>query len=71
MKTILIDNWKTSLLGIILIGAGLYTGLSAKQSWVESGPIILSGVGLLFSKDAASSAEAIVKQDLENQHPHD
>src|ERR1039458_964880 len=52
MKTTLIDNWKTSLVGLALIGAGLYTGLTAKQNWTESGPVILAGTGLIFSKDA-------------------
>ncbi len=71
MKTMIIENWKTSLLGCILIAAGLYTGLTAKQNWIESGPIILSGIGLLFSKDAQKSPEEIVKQTLENHNSHD
>ena len=71
MKTMIIENWKTSLLGLALIAAGLYTGITAKQNWFESGPIILSGVGLLFAKDAQNSPETILKQAFENQHAHE
>ena len=53
----LLNNWKTSLLGIILIACGIYTGVLARQSWTESAPVILSGIGLLFSKDAKREPE--------------
>ena len=65
MKTTLIDNWKTSLVGLALIGAGLYTGLTAKQNWTESGPVILAGTGLIFSKDAKKNPESIMKNAIE------
>lgn len=52
LKTILIENWKTSLLGLILLGSGLYTGLSGKQNWTECSPVLLAGIGLLYSGDA-------------------
>ena len=71
MKTIFLNNWKTSLIGLSLISAGLYTGLTAKQSWTDSGPIILAGVGLIFSKDAGKSPETIVKDAIQNHIPHD
>ena len=61
IKTLLFENWKTSLLGIVLICAGLFTGLTARQSWMESGSIILAGVGLVFSRDAQKSPETIIK----------
>ena len=70
MKTIILNNWKTSLIGILLMGAGLYTGLTAKQSWVESGPIILAGVGLIFSKDAGEAPQ-IIEDAIQNHIPHD
>ena len=70
IKTLLFENWKTSMLGIVLICAGLYTGLMAKQSWMESGFVILAGTGLIFSKDAGKSPEAIIKDAL-NHNPHD
>jgi hypothetical protein len=70
MRTIILNNWKTSLIGILLMAAGLYTGLTAKQSWIESGPIILSGAGLIFSKDADNAPE-IIKEGLQNHIQHD
>jgi len=71
MKTLILNNWKTSLIGIFLMAAGLYTGLTAKQSWTESGPIILAGAGLIFSKDAGKSPETIIKDAIQNHIPHD
>lgn len=70
MKTIIMHNWKTSLIGILLIAAGLYTGLTAKQSWIESGPIVMAGAGLIFSKDAGETPE-IIKEVLQNHSQHD
>jgi len=70
MKTIFLNNWKTSLIGLLLIGAGLYTGVTAKQSWAETGPIILAGAGLIFSKDAGEAPQ-IIKEAIQNHIPHD
>lgn len=70
IKTLLFENWKTSLLGIVLICAGLFTGLTAKQSWMESGSIILAGAGLVFSKDAQKTPGTIIKDAL-NHNTHD
>jgi len=52
IKSLLIANWKTGCIGLVLISAGLYSGITAKQSWTECGPIIIAGIGLVFSKDA-------------------
>ncbi len=71
MKIIILNNWKTSIIGILLMGAGIYTGLTAKQSWAESGPIILAGVGLIFSKDAGKTPENIIKNAIQNHIDHD
>ena len=50
MKTIT-KNWKTTVLGLIMIAAGLYTGITAKASWTESMVIMTAGLGFVFSKD--------------------
>jgi hypothetical protein len=71
MKTIILNNWKTSLIGLTLIAAGLYTGLSAKQSWAESGPIIVAGIGLLFSKDAGKTSGSIINDTIQKTVSHD
>jgi hypothetical protein len=71
MKTILFENWKTSLLGLILVCAGTYSGFTNKQSWTESGPIILSGIGLICSRDAKKSPAEILSSNLVNHDSHD
>jgi len=64
MKTMLINNWKTGIFGLLLIGAGMYTGLTSKQNWTESGPIIIAGIGLVFSKDAQKNPKESLKNTL-------
>ncbi len=71
MKTFLFENWKTSLLGMILVGAGIYTGFTAKQSWTESATVILSGIVLICSKDARRTPENILSDNIKNRQPHD
>jgi general stress protein CsbA len=44
-------SWKTTLIGLALIGAGIYTGVTAKTSWTESAVIITMGAGFLVAKD--------------------
>lgn len=44
-------NWKTNIVGAILIIAGLYTGIFGKTTWTESAIIITMGTGFFFSKD--------------------
>ncbi len=46
-----LNSWITSLFGVILIVAGLYTGITGKASWTESSIIILIGFKGLFSRD--------------------
>ena len=48
----MLKHWETSMLGIVLILAGVYTGVTAKTSWTESSIIITIGVGFLRSSDA-------------------
>ena len=43
-------NWKTSLIGIVLMLSGLYTGITTGV-WSEAAVIIGIGVGFLVSKD--------------------
>lgn len=52
MKHALLTNWRTSLIGLVFIAAGLYSGITAKQSWTESMMVIGAGTGFIFTKDA-------------------
>lgn len=45
-------SWKTSLLGIALIVAGIVTVFLGKSSWPESMFAVLAGAALVFSKDS-------------------
>ena len=44
-------SWKTNLIGLLLIIAGVYTGVTSKTTWTESSVIITMGVGFFFTKD--------------------
>jgi hypothetical protein len=44
-------NYKTNIIGCVLILAGLYTGITGKSSWTESSVIITIGIGFFVSKD--------------------
>jgi len=46
-----LNSWITSILGVILIVAGIYTGIKGVTSWTESSVIIMIGIKGLFSKD--------------------
>lgn len=44
-------NWKTTLVGIALIGGGIYTGVTGVASWTEVLAVIATGMGFILSKD--------------------
>lgn len=43
-------NWKTSLVGLAIIGAGIYVFVTTKD-WTQSGIAVGVGIGLLLAKD--------------------
>lgn len=45
-------SWKTSLLGITLMVAGIVTVFLGKASWPEAMFAVLAGGALVFSKDS-------------------
>ena len=45
-------NWKTSLLGLIIIGASLTAVFIGKASLTEAGAFITLGIGFFFLKDS-------------------
>jgi hypothetical protein len=45
-------SWKTSLLGIALMVAGIVTVFLGKASWPEAMFAVLAGAALVFSKDS-------------------
>jgi hypothetical protein len=51
LNTIVKSSWKTTVVGLALIIAGIYTGVTGVTSWVESNLVITIGIGLLFTKD--------------------
>ena len=44
-------NWKTTLVGIALIGGAIYTGVTGVASWTEVLVVVTAGIGFIFSKD--------------------
>jgi len=43
-------NWKTSLIGLVIIIAGIYVFITTKD-WTQSGIAVGVGIGLLMAKD--------------------
>lgn len=50
MKTAILNNWKTSAIGLILIGAGIYMYVFGKSNWQGCASSITMGCGFLFAK---------------------
>ena len=46
-----IAAWKTTLIGLILIGGGLASVFTGKADWTAAIVAISAGVGLVFSPD--------------------
>lgn len=51
LKDRLIKSWKTSFLGLVLIGAAIASVFTAGTTWVDSIVPISLGLGFLMSKD--------------------
>jgi hypothetical protein len=47
MKKRILNNWKTSALGFVLLATCVYTVVSGKATWIEVTPII-GGACILF-----------------------
>lgn len=43
-------NWRTSLVGTVIIIAGVYVFISSKD-YTQAGTAIIAGIGLLCAKD--------------------
>jgi protein-S-isoprenylcysteine O-methyltransferase Ste14 len=51
LKENTVKSYKTTMLGLILIIAGIASVFYEKASWMESTSIILVGLGLIISPD--------------------
>ena len=45
-------SWKTSFLGLILVGAAIASVLMGKTNWVDAIVAMTAGFAFVFSKDA-------------------
>lgn len=45
-------SWKTSLLGLILVGSAIASVLMGKTNWVDAIVAMTAGFAFVFSKDA-------------------
>jgi len=45
-------SWKTSLLGLILVGAAIASVLMGKTNWVDAIVAMTAGFAFVFSKDS-------------------
>jgi len=50
MKNVM--EWKTSLMGLVIIGGGLSSVFMGKADWTGAVVVITLGVGLVFSPDS-------------------
>jgi hypothetical protein len=44
-------GWRTSIIGLVLIGGAVYSVLSGKSDWPGAVMAIAMGIGLVFSPD--------------------
>ena len=51
LKDRLIKSWKTSFLGLVLVGSAIASVFTAGTTWVDSIVPISLGLGFLMSKD--------------------
>lgn len=47
----MVTNWKTSVLGLVLIGLGVYGMAALNLDKIVGGSIVTAGLGLIVSKD--------------------
>lgn len=45
-------SWKTSLLGLIIVGAAIASVLMGKTNWVDAIVAMTAGFAFVFSKDS-------------------
>lgn len=45
-------SWKTTLVGWILVCSGIFSVLYKSTNWVDASPLIIIGVGFIFTKDS-------------------
>ena len=50
MKNVM--EWKTSLMGLVIIGGGLVSVFMGKADWTGAVVVITLGIGLVFSPDS-------------------
>jgi len=50
MKNVM--DWKTSLMGLVIIGGGLASVFMGKADWTGAVVVITLGIGLVFSPDS-------------------
>jgi len=50
MKNVM--DWKTSLMGLVIIGGGFASVFMGKADWTGAVVVITLGVGLVFSPDS-------------------
>jgi hypothetical protein len=55
-------SYKTTLLGLILVAAGIASVFYEKATWIETTTIILIGLGLIISPDS-------VKKKIDSETP--
>jgi hypothetical protein len=46
------ENWKSTLIGFIIIISGLVSVFLDKSNWTEASVIIATGAGFIFTADA-------------------
>jgi hypothetical protein len=56
-----VKAWKTTLIGLVLIGGGLASVYMGKADWTGAMVVIGLGVGLIFSPDTV--IDKITKKD--------
>jgi hypothetical protein len=52
LDKIKISNWKTTLIGWVLLLSGLASVLLKMTNWIDATPLVIIGIGFILAEDS-------------------
>jgi hypothetical protein len=54
LDKIKVSNWKTTLIGWVLLLSGLASVLLKMTNWIDATPLLIIGIGFILTEDSKS-----------------
>jgi hypothetical protein len=54
LDKIKVSNWKTTLIGWVLLLSGLASVLLKMTNWIDATPLLIIGIGFILAEDSKS-----------------